>query len=373
MSITSSACDGLIPSAYTSEKTHREEQREVFASNWIFAGFFSDLSKTNDFLTLSVGGLPVVVQNFDGHLRAFLNVCAHRRATLQNADCGNRKLICPYHGWTYDQTGRPVGIPDNARSFRIEADGSSRHMLRRFCVEACGNFVFVRIASEGKSLRDFLGEQWDVLEHLSTLMLRPVASRKLPWATNWKIGVESVLEIYHVAQVHPETFKKFTQSRWDCHADGPHSTGHSDLSPEAKKWWRRVRGLLSLRKSDTLDEYNHYFIYPNLAIGITNGTLMSVQTYDPVDPEHCTLNYRLWLAGPLVEKTSSIGSSQEHAIVQSVVSFNERVLEEDRLISEQCQRNMSVVEAPAVIGVCEGRIQAFHRELLTQCRYQETP
>ncbi len=369
MGITPSRRDGLAPSAYTSQAHFEQEMREVFRRHWVFAGFKSALAQPNDFVTLSVGGLPVVVQNFAGELGAFLNVCAHRRATLQTQECGNRKLICPYHGWTYDASGAPAGIPDNARSFQIHAESAGPHRLKRYALEACGNFLFVRVASEGPSLREFLGAQWDVLEHLSQLMTQPLASRKMPWKTNWKIGVESVLEIYHVAQVHPDTFKKFTLARWDCEADALHSTGHSDLSPEAKKWWKRVRGLLGLVQSEQLDEYNHYFIYPNLAIGVTNGTLMSVQTYDPVDAGHCELNYRLWVAG--TGAAVAISPAQQQAILDSVVDFNDQVLDEDRVVSEQCQQNMAHVDTPAVIGVCEGRIQVFHQALERDFSHKE--
>jgi len=360
--------NGLPPKAYICPDIFKNEMREVFHKNWVFIGFKSSLSKPNDFITASIGGVPVVVQNFDGYLKAFLNVCAHRRASLQITDCGNRKLICPYHGWTYDKYGRPVGIPDNQNSFRIQSDNESNKIgLKEYELEICGNFVFVCIEPSRETLREFLNVHWDVIEHISNLIKFPLKNRKIPWLANWKIGVESVLEIYHVAQVHPETFKKFTQSRWDFSAQGKHSTGHSDLSPEAIKWWGRVRRLIGLPKSELLSDYNHYFIYPNLAIAVTNGTLMSVQTYDPVDSGECFLNYRLFV-GETVE-TSSISGVHEDSIFNSVTTFNEQVLNEDRLISEQCQLNMNFVDNPAIMGTCEDRIFDFHESLRSDVNY----
>jgi phenylpropionate dioxygenase-like ring-hydroxylating dioxygenase large terminal subunit len=39
-------------------------------------------------------------------------VCRHRGAKVARG-CGNTRLfVCPYHAWTYDLTGKVMGIPD---------------------------------------------------------------------------------------------------------------------------------------------------------------------------------------------------------------------------------------------------------------------
>ena len=49
-----------------------------------------------------------MVQNFQGELRAFDNVCLHRGAELQWETEGVRPLTCRYHGWGYDAGGEPA-------------------------------------------------------------------------------------------------------------------------------------------------------------------------------------------------------------------------------------------------------------------------
>lgn len=363
MSTTTKYVHGLSPEAYVSPDIARLEDKHVFQKNWCFVGFKSDLASHNDFLSTKIGGVPVVVQNFSGELRAFSNICTHRRSTLQKSDCGNRKLSCPYHGWTFNKDGLPIGIPDNENSFGIDKADLSRHALTSYTLKLCGNFIFVRVEPQGEDLQTFLGKNWDVLEHASTIMTDKIASKKIPWRANWKIGVESVLEVYHLGPVHPDTFKNLTKSRWDCAVQGRHSSGHTDLSDKAKTWWDGVRKKLALNQSEKYSEYNHFFIYPNTAIGLTNGSLMSVQTYDPTGIASCDLHYRLFLAAPVEEKTSTEQKSLKRAAVQSLVTFNDQVLDEDRLVSEECSANMKYVTAPGILGKSELRLRFFHENL----------
>ena len=60
-----------------------------------------------------MGEDPVlVVRDSQGQVHAFLNVCRHRGNRLCRADAGNaERFTCAYHGWTYRNDGRLVGVP----------------------------------------------------------------------------------------------------------------------------------------------------------------------------------------------------------------------------------------------------------------------
>lgn len=348
----------IPPQSYSDPAVFRREAAEIFAKCWMFVGFTDDLGQPDDFITAEIAGTSVVVQNFGGVLRALHNVCTHRYAKIQLEPCGNRKLHCPYHGWVFNREGALVGVPGNAEFFGFDKADKERLSLRRFEVATRGRFVFVRLEPGGPSLDEHLGGYGPVLDHLSGLYVDRIAEERLPWAANWKTGVETVLEVYHVDATHPETFKKFTKKVWNCSYEKQHSRGTTHLSDSSAAWWDSARTKLGLPRSDQFQNYDHFFIFPNLAIGLTHGCLMSVQTYDPQSPDACTLHFRLFLGETAKPQTK--GGALRRAVEENLTGFNLKVLDEDRVVAEACHVGTKQMNRPAVPGWCEERIHAFH-------------
>jgi hypothetical protein len=57
---------GPDPKSYFDPLVFQREQREVFQRAWCFVAFSWELAKPNDFVTRTLGGVSVVVQNFGG-------------------------------------------------------------------------------------------------------------------------------------------------------------------------------------------------------------------------------------------------------------------------------------------------------------------
>lgn len=352
------ASQAINPNTYYDLDIYKEEQRKVFHENWIFVGFKEQIKNHDDFITTKIGETPVVIQNCNGELHALLNICSHRKATLQTAACGNRPLRCPYHCWTYKNGGKLIGIPQNIESFAINEQQKEKLSLKQFNIAYCGDFIFVRINRQGKKLEDFLGPYFNILNEISADFCQDVFADKYRWQTNWKLAVETVLEVYHVPGTHPESFANLAIPECEIISNPPHSTGNTPMQEPSKKWWQGVRKFLKLQQNLKFTEYNHIFIYPNLAIGITNGSLMSVQTYEPKSENTCDLNFRLKMIKTANQEKTSDVVRQE--IYQNLTRFNHVTLEEDRIVAESCQDNMPHTKIPAIIGKCEDRIRHFH-------------
>lgn len=352
------ASTAINPEHYVSEDTFQRELENVFKQHWLFIGFKDELANHNDFLTLEIAGFPIVVQNFNGELSALLNICSHRKARLQTASKGNRPLRCPYHCWSFKEGGKLAGIPGNNQEFQLDEAQKEKLSLRQFAVDSCGDFVFVRVAPEGQSLKEFLGDCYGMLEDFSEHFTDPVHSGKYQWQSNWKLAVETVLEVYHVPGTHPDSFSHLAKAECDIISVPPHNLGNTPLLDAPKKWWSGVRKQLKLIQHPQLNEYNHVFVYPNLAIGITNGSLMSVQTYDVIDRTQTVLHYRLRMLG------TAQGHAKDGALKRAVVAnfsdFNHTILEEDRLMAESCQQSYAHTDTAAILGKCEDRIRLFH-------------
>ena len=82
----------------------------VFHKRWILAGVECEIPNAGDYFTFSIGSTPiVVVRDQSGAINAFYNTCRHRGSKICLAEKGAvRKLVCPYHQWTYDLSGQLV-------------------------------------------------------------------------------------------------------------------------------------------------------------------------------------------------------------------------------------------------------------------------
>ena len=98
---------------FVDEEVYRDEQERVFGRCWLYLAHESQLPNPGDFVTHYMGEESVLVcRTASGKSRVCLNSCRHRGARMCRLDAGNAKAFtCPYHGWTYDNQGRLIGVP----------------------------------------------------------------------------------------------------------------------------------------------------------------------------------------------------------------------------------------------------------------------
>jgi choline monooxygenase len=351
------ATPGLAPADYFAPEIFAAEQERLFVRSWQLVGLRNDLARHQDFITADLAGRTILIQNFDGALRGFHNVCSHRHARLRAAEGGNGLLRCPYHGWTYNADGVPVGIPGNAEYFGLDRAARQELALAPVAVALCGNLVFARLSAEGDDLATSLGAYAAPLEHLSLLFTEPFDRQSVEWEANWKIGVESALEGYHLDLIHPGSFRPLTAGVLPSEFAGPHSYGPTELSAEGRTSIERMRARLGLAHTEDFTRYDHFFLFPNMMAVVSGGTFLSLQTYHPIGPE--TMRLRFWmLAGPS-SKPERRRSVTGRAIDAQLIAFNDQVLGEDRAISQSVQRGKHLAAGPALLGANEDRLAAF--------------
>ncbi|TWB38570.1 Rieske 2Fe-2S domain-containing protein [Nitrospirillum pindoramense] len=117
---------------------------------WVKLGDTAALASHGDYLTgrapdAEGGAVPVVVQNFQGVLKAFRNVCSHRFALIHDQPCGRGLLRCPYHGWVYDADGVPIGIPFDDSDFQLDTEARRRLALTPVGLAVSGGTVWVNV------------------------------------------------------------------------------------------------------------------------------------------------------------------------------------------------------------------------------------
>ena len=101
---------GIAIWCYTSQEFYQRERERIFLRTWLFAGREDQIPPGGDFMCVPTpAGSVVVLRDDQGEVRAHANSCRHRGSRLL-AGIGNiRRIVCPYHGWTYGLDGRLRG------------------------------------------------------------------------------------------------------------------------------------------------------------------------------------------------------------------------------------------------------------------------
>jgi phenylpropionate dioxygenase-like ring-hydroxylating dioxygenase large terminal subunit len=356
---------GLIePSLYRVPAHHARELQGLFRQSWVFAGLLLELQGLAH-QVLRLGDTEVLLQcDSSGTPRAFLNACAHRHAQLCSLGKHTGPVRCPYHGWVYDREGVPVGIPGKQAFPEVVAQ-PEQHRLTEFNCEAAGQFVFVRLASEGPGLRDWLGNEYEFLERASQGMCGITDEFQKDVDANWKVVIENSLEGYHVPAVHSKTFMQVDgMSREETaplfFLDDPR---HSHLEHTASAAWissfarlERKVGLWPWR----FEHYTHHLIFPNLTVTSFMGYSFHIQRFDPTAPELTTVHSRT--TGVNFEGGTEMGRKMMERIYADGHAFTHMVFGEDSGICAKVQSGLRNAQRLAVLGEgVEDRVLHFQR------------
>ncbi len=239
-----------------------------------------DLAKPGDFRTYNVCGTPVLLRNFEGELRAFLNVCPHRHTTLTDKPCGNtEKLRCQYHAWEFTKDGTTGKIPD-AKSFRPWDRENS--CLKKFHIDRCADLVFVNLSGQSGVTERL---DWPVVGTVAGFLggdYRYSCTWEKEFPCNWKIVVENSLESYHIPEVHPMTFREYPPEENAWHELHENYTTFRTMTPRDKAghamdWMARRLGR------EPKGEYWHRVLHPH-ATGSVLDVTRTMQCVFPTGP-----------------------------------------------------------------------------------------
>ena len=186
---------------YSDREFFDVEMRRVMRPSWQIVCHESDVPGPGDYHTLPfLNENIVVIRGQDDRLRAFTNVCRHRGARLLDRASGCvKKIVCPYHAWTYDLDGRLSGVP-----LRDTYPELGHIHLTPVDLELFHGFIFVRLEGDGPSVAEMMAPYVSEIAPYRFADLRALGRVTLrPRAVNWKNVGDNYSDGLHIIVAHP--------------------------------------------------------------------------------------------------------------------------------------------------------------------------
>lgn len=366
----------VAPEAFTDPALFELEQARVFRRCWIYAAHTSELDAPGAFVARRVAGRDLILTRApDGDLHALINACRHRGARVCHAERGQaRAFTCPYHGWTYDPTGRLIGLPGDDAYADSAFDRADVGLARVPHVATHRGFVFVNFAADADPLVDFLAGAKACLDLIADqapdgLEVLP-GSHRYAIRANWKLVAENGIDSYHFRTLHRRYLSfvrtqgeagppgDFAPKGWDF-GHGHGADEHQNLAalgrlsgrwgplfpaalaPEIAANRARLEALYGAERAYRITHVNRSLrLFPNLYVLDNSNT--TIRTFYPTAVD--AVEVTEWALGARGESDALRAARlRSHSGLPGPASF---VSPDDVAVLEACQRGLAHAELP---------------------------
>ena len=319
------------------------EMERVFRPSWQIVCHVSELPNPGDWRTLDyLGESVIVIRGHDGVVRAFTNVCRHRAMRLVEGTAGcAKKLICPYHAWTYETDGRLTGVPMKGEypSLKLEESG-----LSPVALEIWHGFVFVRLADGGfPGVSEMMAPFEAEVAPYRLGDMRPMGEvRMRPRGVNWKNVGDNYSDNLHIPVAH-DGLSRLVGRSYRIEAHGWADRLYGDLVPaDSQNFWERFYRTRLPRLAHLPPEAHgrwlYYKLWPNMAFDIYADQIDFMQ-WLPLTPTTCLIRE---MAYCLPDADTPPGQERTMKLVRYANwRINRRVNAEDTWLITRVQEGMA--------------------------------
>ena len=255
----------------------------------------AQIPERNDYVVRTVlGDSLLVTRDRTGKSHVLLNYCRHRGA-MPACGAGNAaRFVCPYHAWTYKNTGELFMVP--GKSGFDSMDVKDYGLVELPSEERYGFIWAVLTADAGIDLDAHLGPLKDELALWDYGSYGYHTEREFSSEVSWKGALEAFAEGYHFPFVHGESvigqntlpntgvYDEFGKH----HRIGFPFTWITNLAPGAT-------GETGGEPSATFDPSANmgviYWVYPNLILANSPVGVEIIDMLPDGDPTRCTVRH----------------------------------------------------------------------------------
>lgn len=337
MNIQAEPVRSLEARYYTDPAIFAAEKAGVLARTWQFACHASQIENPGDYYAFDLGDESLFcIMGRDGVIRTFYNVCQHRAHQLVQGAGSTRVVVCPYHAWTYELTGKLRAAP-NTKS--VAGFDRSKVCLTEVRTEVFLGFVFVNLDPSAAPMDDWFPGARPELEAFVPhwAELKPLEWVDIPDNCNWKVSVENYSECYHCKLNHP-TFATgvIKPETYDIQPQG-HCLRHTtECSALDQLTYSIASGF------PNNDKYLSWFLWPMFSFQVYPGNLLNTYHWRALDADRVVVWRGWYFLGGYDDETVRRMASQDRATT----------VEEDIHLVESVQRGLKsrgYVPGPLVV------------------------
>lgn len=245
----------------------------------------------NDYVVRTVlGDSLLVTRDRDGTAHVLLNYCRHRGAQPACGSGNATRFTCPYHAWTYRNTGELTGVPgkegftgmDRGDYGLVELPSQERH-----------GFIWAVLTADSEiDIDAHLGDMGPELAQLDYGSHGYHDEREFTSEVSWKGALEAFAESYHFPFVHGQSvIGQNTVANTSTHdAFGRHHrmgfpfNWISALDTDPTGSWDPLMNMGVI-----------YWIYPNLVLANSPVGVEILDMLPAGAPTRCTVRHS-WMA-----------------------------------------------------------------------------
>jgi len=342
---------------YSDPAQFEREKIELFRNYAQFAGPSCMIPEAGDYFAFDDTGIPIlIVRHSDGKLRAFVNICSHRGAPLNECSSGKarkgRMFSCPYHGWSYDLDGNLVAVPFGKEGF----DSIDRKALglRPLQVEEKHGMIFVMPNPDKRfDIDEVLGGLEERLSGFGFESHYYLGAKQVFTDFSWKLNMDTFHEYYHFEFLHPDTIATMAYSNLGTyHQYGRnHSMGSAVLAINELK--RIPEQEWEPRKYSSYVNY----IFPNTVIFVVEDHFQTWRVY-PISPERSVVYHSMFLPREPAD------AEQRQQYEDYFQMINDVAVAEDYTLVDKIHRGLGAgIPRKVLVGRNEPGVQNMHRQL----------
>ena len=342
---------------YTDPQQFEREKIELFRHYPQFVGPSCVVPATGDYFAFDDTGITIlIVRQQDGGLKAFVNICSHRGAPLNECAHGTAKkrrlFSCPYHGWTYDLEGQLVGVPFGNEGF----DGIDRDALGLRPLDVQEKYGMIFVMPDPDKTFDIDEVLGGIQERLSGFGFEDhyyLGAKQVFTDFSWKLNMDTFHEYYHFEFLHAESIATMVYSNTATYRQcgRNHSMGSPALS---------INELKSIPENEWEPRnYSSYvnFIFPNTVIFVVEDHFQTWRVY-PITPDRSVVYHSMFLP-------KEPATPEERQYYEDYFQMiNDVAVAEDYSLVDKINRGLKAgIERKVLVGRNEPGVQNMHRQI----------